>query len=323
MVDPEAAGKRVLARAERVATGLDELDQWLTDQVRGGLAGLERLGYSHFDGIAARMVDAQAPGVAGLLRAIPGEFAREGWPERVLEQLAALHLLVQAHRRLAELDDELAATVRSRVGYPVRKDAVLDTPGVADHWFAVGQVDTVEYRLETRRVWLFGATTRRWALLLSFAPPGGVLDSSVRAGQLVAGRLHFYPGSGQYRALLGVQTSAVDPPVSPPAESCDEVRRRFAKLLGLDPWSSRMPAVVRGTPLVPPRMDAGWALRDEAGRVCAVVGSTGEPWPVVARSTGDPVDVFGEWGPAGFRPLSLPADDQGRPFTTSVFADAA
>jgi hypothetical protein len=323
MVDPEAASKRVVARAERVQTGLAELDQWLTDQVRSGLAGLERLGYSHFDGIAARMVDAQAPGVAGLLRAIPGEFAREGWPERVLEQFAALHLLVQAHRRRPELDDGLAATVRSRVGYPVRKDSVLATPGVTDHWFAVGQVDTVEYRLETRRVWLFGAATRRWALLLSFAPPGGVLDSTVLAGQLVAGRLHFYPGSGQYRAVLGEQTSAADPPVSPPAESFDVVRHRFAELMAADPWAVRMPAVVRGAPLPPRWTGAGWRLRDDGGRVCSLVGSTGEPWPLLARSTGDPVDVFGEWGPGGFRPLSLPADDHGHLFTTSVFVDAA
>jgi hypothetical protein len=150
-----------------------------------------------------------------------------------------------------------------------------------------------------------------------------VLDSTVLAGHLVAGRLHFYPGSGQYRALLGEQTSAVQLPVSPPAESYDEVRRRFAELLAADPWAARMPAVVRGAPVPPPRAGAGWGLRDDTGRVCRLVGSAGEPWPLLARSTGEPVEVFGEWGSGGFRALSLPADDRGRPFTTSVFADAA
>ena len=100
LADPAAAAKRAAARAERVAAGLDELDQWLCDQIRGGIAGLERAGYAHFDTMAARMVDAQAPGVAGMLRSIPAEFASVGWPSRVLEQLGALHLLVQAHRRL-------------------------------------------------------------------------------------------------------------------------------------------------------------------------------------------------------------------------------
>src|SRR4030095_6072609 len=126
LADPAAAAKRAAARAERVAAGLDELDQWLCDQIRGGIAGLERAGYAHFDTMAARMVDAQAPGIAGMLRAIPAEFASVGWPGRVLEQLGALHLLVQAHRRLDELPDDVAATGRARIGSSVRDAAGLD-----------------------------------------------------------------------------------------------------------------------------------------------------------------------------------------------------
>ena len=76
-----------------------------------------RAGYAHFDTMAARMVDAQAPGLAGMLRSIPAEFASVGWPSRVLEQLGALHLLIQAHRRLDDLPSDLAATVRARIGY--------------------------------------------------------------------------------------------------------------------------------------------------------------------------------------------------------------
>ena len=70
LADPAAAAKRAAARAERVARGLDELDQWLCDQIRGGIAGLNKAGYAHFDTVAARMVDAQAPGLAGMLRSI-------------------------------------------------------------------------------------------------------------------------------------------------------------------------------------------------------------------------------------------------------------
>ena len=194
LADPVAAAKRAAARAERVASGLDELDQWLCDQVRGGIASLERAGYAHFDRMAARMVDAQAPGVAGLLRSIPAEFASAGWPSRVLEQLGALHLLVQAHRRLDQLPADLAATVRARIGYSVGKAEVLALPGVLDHWFAVGMVDTAEYRLDTRRVWLYGAASGRWAVIMSFAPPGGALDATVLAGHVLHAQLHFYPG---------------------------------------------------------------------------------------------------------------------------------
>ncbi len=107
-------------------------------------------------------------------------------PSRVLEQLGALHLLVQAHRRLDELPADLAATVRARIGYSVSKSEVLALPGVVDHWFAVGMVDTAEYRLDTRRVWLYGAASGRWAVIMSFAPPGGPLDDTVLAGYAAA-----------------------------------------------------------------------------------------------------------------------------------------
>ena len=311
------------ARVERVTAGLDELDQWLRDQVRTGIADLGRAGYRPLDRMAARMVDAQAPGVAGMLRALPGELAGEGWPTRLLEQLGALHLLISAHRRIEELPPDLAATVRSRVGYPVRKADVLAGPAVRDHWFAVGAVDSLDYRLVTRRVWLYGATTRRWALLLSFTPPGGFLDDTVSAGQQLHADLHFYPGTGQYRGLVGEREDVCEPTSPPPPETYAELVERFADLLAADPWATRMPAVVRAA-AVPPETSSGrWRLREDSGACRELVELAGEPWPLFARSLGEPTPVFGEWGPAGFRPLSLLPDAAGSSFSAVVTAQAA
>ena len=320
LADPAAAAKRTQARAERVAAGLEELDQWLCDQVRGGIAGLERAGYAHFDTMAARMVDAQAPGIAGMLRSIPAEFASAGWPTRVLEQLGALHLLIQAHRRLDQLPSDLAATVRARIGYSVGKSDVLALPGVVDHWFAMGMVDTAEYRLDTRRVWLYGASSGRWALIMSFAPPGGPLDDTVIAGHLLRARLHFYPGSGQFRALVGEQTSATVGPTMPAAESFAEVRARFAQLVAADPWAVRMPAVIDAAPV--PKTGT-WRLRASSGECCKIIDLPEEPWPLLARSGGEPIEVFGEWTARGFRPLSLLGADATEPFSTAVVVRAA
>jgi hypothetical protein len=320
LADPVAAAKRATARAERVASGLDELDQWLCDQVRGGIAGLERAGYAHFDRMAARLVDAQAPGVAGMLRSIPAEFASAGWPSRVLEQLGALHLLVQAHRRLDRLPPDLAATVRARIGYSVSKAEVLAMPGILDHWFAVGMVDTAEYRLDTRRVWLHGAASGRWAVIMSFAPPGGMLDATVMAGHVLHARLHFYPGAGQFRAVVGEQSSATTGSTMPPAESFSEVRARFAQLVASDPWAVRMPAVIQAVP-VP---DVGrWRLRAGDGACCDIIDLPEEPWPLLARSAGEPIEIFGEWTTRGFRPLSLLGAAATEPFSTAVVARAA
>jgi hypothetical protein len=319
MVQPE----RLAARAERVSAGLDELDEWLRDQVRTGIAGLGRGGYWPLDRMAARMVDAQAPGVAGLLRSLPGELVGEGWPGQLLEQLGTLHLLVQAHRRIDDLPADLAATVRSRVGYPVRKADVLAGPGVTDHWFAVGTVDSLDYRLESRRVWLHGATSGRWALLLSFAPPGGFLDDSVSAGDQLNATLHFYPGSGQYRALVGEQKDLGEPVVLPAPETYAQLVDRFAELLAADPWATRMPAVIRAAAVPPDRPGGRWRLREATGEYREVVDLADEPWPLLARSLGEPTPIFGEWGSSGFRPLSLLPDGRGASFSPAVALQAA
>ena len=314
--DPEAAAKRAAARVDRVDAGLDDLERGLHDQIRGGLAGVERAGYAHFDRVAARMVDAQAPGVASMLRAIPAELAVDGWPERVLDRLAALHLLIQAHRRIDLLPDELAANVRSRVGYPVPKVEVLASPAVRDQWLVLGSVDTVEYQLETRRVWLHGTTSRRWALSLSFAVPGQSLDSSVLPGQLSQADVHFYPGSG-YRAVVEVLEDPQPLVASAPAETFSEAQHRFAQLLGVDPWATRMPAVLSVAPVRPQGPGEPWRLRDRGGRCRPVVGA-GDLWPLLARSCGELVDVFGEWEDKGIRPLSVLPDGQGSPFRAEV-----
>jgi hypothetical protein len=317
VVDPEAAARRAAARFKRVSSGLEDLDGWLRDQLHSGLAGVERAGYAHFDRIAARMVDAQAPGVASMLRGIPAELATDGWPERVLERLAALHLLIQAHRRLGELPSELAANVRSRVGYPVTKAAVLGTAGVHDQWIALGAVDTIEYQLETRRVWLYGTRTRRWGLWLSFAAPGISLDTSILPGHLVQADLHFYPGSS-FRALPGQQ---YDPPesIGPlPAGTLEQVRRRFAALLAADPWATRLPALISAVPIRPEGRPQRWRVRDREGSCVDLVGLTGDPWLLLARSGGEPIDMFGEWTASGFRPLSVLPDRFGESFCTAL-----
>jgi len=294
LADPAAAAKRAAARRDRVSAGLDELDRWLGDQVRAGLAGLPRGGYAHFDAIAARMVDAQAPGVAGLLRGMPADLIGADWPERVLHAFGALHLLIQAHRSQDRLPADLTAIVRSRVGYPVGKDEVLAGVGVHDHWFALGAVDTVEYQLETRRVWLLGAATGRWAVWLTFAAPGQQFDPSVQPGQVVTGDLHFYPGSGQFRAVVGLQTEALHPVLAAAGVVLADVRRQFAELLAADPWGSRLPALVRGVP-VPPTAQDPWRLRDASGECCELEDSGESGWSLLARSCGEPITVFGEW----------------------------
>jgi hypothetical protein len=44
---------------------------------------------------------------------------------------------------------------------------------------------------------------------------------------------------------------------------------------------------------------------------------------MLARSAGEPIEVFGEWTTRGFRPLSLLGTDATEPFSTAVVPRAA
>src|SRR6201986_4488087 len=97
--DPRAAARRARQRETRVASGLAELDRWLCDQVRQGLAASQQAGYAHWDDIAARMVDAQASGLAERLRELASvPHSGTGWDGRLLEEYALLRLLAVAYR---------------------------------------------------------------------------------------------------------------------------------------------------------------------------------------------------------------------------------
>ncbi|MEU7053804.1 SWIM zinc finger family protein, partial [Streptomyces eurythermus] len=106
--DPEAARRRAERRAERVTAGVTELEQRLADLLRGGLAAAEQTGYGWWDEAAARMVDAQAPGLAAHVRelgAVPASGA--GWPARLLDEWAQVgqgQLAVKARARDQEAD---------------------------------------------------------------------------------------------------------------------------------------------------------------------------------------------------------------------------
>ncbi|MEV0295165.1 SWIM zinc finger family protein [Nocardia sp. NPDC050710] len=223
-------------RRVRVTAGLEELDIWLGDQVRTGLAQTDR-SYRAFETIAARMVDAQAPAVAAALRQLPSTVVtRADWPELMLREYARLHLLIAAHRRLDELPAPLAASVRTHIGYPTATETVRAEPALRDHWMVLGSRTTEEERLYTRRTWLYGRHTHRWALLIDhcFGSPGFANDVPA-LGTMADAALHYYPAAAPLRALWGerhgtdepftglprpfIETTGADAEPSPPLET--------------------------------------------------------------------------------------------------------
>lgn len=302
--DPEAARRRAERRAERIGGGARELEQRLTDLLRGGLAAAEQSGYGLWEETAARMVDAQAPGLAGRVRelgAIPA--SGPGWPVRLLEECALLHLLDAAWLGIDRLPPPLAATVRTRVGLT----APAEGPPVRDHWLVLAQYDTPEGKIVTRRIWLYGRDTGRIALLLSFGAAGRSPAQALPVGVTLDAEITPYPGSGQLRAELGPQfgpPGQAGPP--PPGVTVTGAIAAYGTALRDDPWLDSWPVTLRD--VIPVPSADGWQLADAEGDaalpVAAAALSRPALWKLVALSGGDPVTVFGECGHRGFDPLA-------------------
>jgi hypothetical protein len=310
------ASRRADERAQRVAGGLAELREWLKDQIRVGLAASVSAagGAGHTDAIAARMVDAQAPGVAGVLRGL-SEVPRsgDGWPARLLGAYARLHLLARAHERLGALPAGLAAVVRSRVGYTTGRAEVLALPPVTDHWLVLGVRDLVEGNVPGRRIWLRGRETGRFAMLLTFAGGGVWQDpetARLRAGSELFADMHYYPGQPPLRALAEQRGTGPGRGKRPDAGGdIDALLAQTADALALDPWLTTWPALLTGTP-VPG--EQAWYLADEAGSALPMPDSD-SLWTLLAVSGGHPVTIAAEWRGDTLLPLTVWHGDEAVP----------
>ncbi|MER5741445.1 SWIM zinc finger family protein [Streptomyces sp. NPDC002262] len=301
--DPAAARRRAERRAARVRAGAEELERRLADLVRGGLAAAGQQGSGFWEETAARMVDAQAPGLAGRVRelgAIPA--SGPGWPVRLLEECALTHLLDRAWLAGDRLPAPLAATVRARVGLP---SAAAGTP-VRDRWLVLARYDTGDGRLTTRRIWLYGAGSGRTALLLSFGAAGRAPALTLPVGAVVDGELTPHAGAGQLRADPGELVPVPGPAAPPPGGPVGAALDAYGRALREDPWLDSWPVTLAG--VVPARAEYGWQLADADGREALPLtgGDRSRPglWRLLALSGGAPVTVFGECGHRGFTPLA-------------------
>ncbi|MEU8541769.1 SWIM zinc finger family protein [Streptomyces sp. NPDC048717] len=327
--DPEAVRRRAERRTARITAGARELEQRLADLLRGGLATAEQVGHGLWEETAARMVDAQAPGLAARVRelgALPG--SGPGWPVRLLEECALTHLLVQAWLSADRLPAPLAATVRTRVGRPA-------TPGgsvLRDHWQVLAQYDSADARLTTRRIWLYGRDGGHTALLLSYGAAGRAPGQALPVGTVLDAELRPYEGGGP-RAELVEQFAAPAPAAGPPRGGpVGAALAAYGRTLGDDPWLDAWPVTL--TDVVPARADYGWQLADAGNAESAESAGNADTtsptdatdtreaipltraaqertglWRLIALSGGGPLTVFGEVGHRGFSPLAAWSPD--------------
>lgn len=310
-LDPEQQAKRAAARDKRsaerqrkVEAGLEELERWLRDLIRQGLAHAQKQPARYWDAMAARLVDAQAPGLARWVREMASMPASgEGWSERLLARLGLLQLLLEGYRRLDSLPEPLQADIRSRIGWTWQEVDLPTESWMRDRWLVVGQRAYQEDAMRVRRAWLWGRHSRRWALVLDFAHQSQPMPPLPAPGTWLEAELGFFPGQYPLRALLRNSTPVEDRAMPPTLADGAVLLKEYAEALAQQPWLEIQPAILAET--MPVRGEANaWLLRDAGAHLLPCHPGFTDPWRLLALSGGQPLMVFGEWNGGQFWPLS-------------------
>ncbi|GHF64350.1 hypothetical protein HNQ07_004618 [Deinococcus metalli] len=294
--DPAGQARRRAAREKKVSGGLDSLQTFLKDLIRDGLAQAPSRPYTDWDTRAARLVDAQAPGAARLVRQLPGHLHD---PTELLSHVARAYLLTEAWPRRETLSAAEHADLRAALGFPLDNAALLEGGGLRATWHVMGQGVTDEDTVRTRRTWLVSG--EHTALLLDFSAGGRPFPPALPPGVAVQAEVCFAPGSVAQRALLRGEATNAGPASVPGGVPLDTLLDRHGAALALNPWLDRTAHVTGPVYLSP---GEPWHAQDDTGCL-PLAGAERSLYTLLALGGGEPLTLYAEWDGAALTPLSV------------------
>lgn len=297
------------SRQAALLRGLEELELWLHDLARNGLAEAQQRPKAAWTQVAERLIDAGASEVAREVRQlaeIPGSGA--DWPERLLGRLGLLHLLIQGFKRLESLPPDTQADLRAAAGWLPRLDPARADLCLRDRWHVLSNQLVQDRRQRVQRTWLWGEEHNRAALIVQRAYNLAAFDTRLMTGTVLDADLRFFPSSTPLRANLEILHGRCQPadPVAGYPSIADAVTA-YSRAISRNPWLGALPVVLRSAAAAPD--GAGWVLRDESGML-PLPSKHSHIWQLCALTRSGGVPVFGEWDGETLQPLSVWAESR-------------
>lgn len=289
--DAAAAERREAAQRKRaedtrsaVSAALDELDQWIADQLRLGLAGFVDACSERCRRIAARLVDLKATALAGRIDELPARLmALRGQekPDAAIRELGKLVLLAKAWR--ATPDD---AELKRLVSTSETREQVLGNPDAVQlesDWEVLGEkIETRRDGLVSHATWLLDlkSPAPRFAVLLDFFPASaGRRSGAFAPGDRFKARLVFYPSRTPLRALVAERLGDAAPGAWPAfASNAGDPLAAYATFQDGSPWLSDYPVILPAGAIALDEKDGAWwqAANDPHGIALPVEGSVNQ-----------------------------------------------
>lgn len=303
---PVAQAKRLEERLSLMTAGMEDFARWLEDLARSGTASARHQRYAWWDTTAARLVDAQLPGLAAQVRDMASEISsRPDWADHLLLAMGRWWTATQAWLRRERLDGDELGDLRAFVGWATPTESVRGGPVTHDRWTVLGAHRSDDGRLQQQRTWLYGETCGQTVQVLDFAAGGQVLPVAGVVGSVLDATLACYPGRAVRRALFTEEPVALpDDAVLPAGGAWSRAYDTAAQAWALNPWAARVPLLLHAVRAGVPAGGGRPVLVDAEGLARPVTTDSDVP-ALLALTGGTPTDVFGELEAGGLRPLSI------------------
>lgn len=251
--DPKAEARREAQRQKREAetsaairAGLTDLEGWISDQLRGGLAGLMANLQARCRQVAARMVDARMGALAARIDELPARIQALPSARRVDALMAELGNLVLMSRAWGD-GSAPDPGLRRQIATTETRDALLADPSalrVTALWSVCATREvTRRDGLVAQSTWLVNrAEGPAFALLQDYFPASaGRRSAAFVEGEAFGAELVFYPSAHPLRAQI-VQRCEVGTSAPPPAPQ--DPLEAYAVALGREPWVTEVPLML-------------------------------------------------------------------------------
>jgi SWIM zinc finger len=290
---PEAVERRAAQRARTgearelaVQGGVAGLREWLSDIARRGIAELPGRDRAWWESIIRRMVDAQAPGLAGALEDLAAVVFAGGahWAERAADRLGGLHLLATL---ATGPPPELADVVRMRLGFTTPEQEVKAKPGWVDSWVVLLRKDEDNGQVRTTRQWVWGRARAEWVVVFRHAAGSAPAGPALPLGEFT-GELHPYPGGAPRRVAIGEREPSRKAGPIDLSPTWTAALAGLEPLLRQDPWQRLHPLTCRKVRL------AEGHLIDTEGRSLPVADTVATD-RALAIHGGNPFDTITLW----------------------------
>lgn len=290
--------KRQQARWSKMLAGMDELSLWLHDLLRVGLISLPDRSRRYWEDMDKRLIDAQAPGLAALVRNLRDLPYKEGieWQQQAVDIIGKMWMIIRGFSKMYALPEAQQADLRALAGWGVGPKEVLNDPNalsIQDNWLVAGRTTELIDDIMTQRNWLFGLHTGHFALILQFAFKNIPIESTFTPGNAYAMDLAFFPSTTPLRAVVREQGKVVSCEHSlSPFLNWAAVEADRAAQLAINPLLDFFPVFVAQ---ITPFFNNGRACLFDIDQRVIPLETQADPLPflrLMAISGGQPLDLL-------------------------------